>query len=83
MRTFITATAMLATLGSGAALAQGVPPGFAAWQSGWPRFIESQRGQSVSPSEASTTRDKARTMASRRNGPAPVASNTQGTHRGS
>jgi len=82
MRKITTAAALLAALGSGAALAQGLPPGSAAWQSGWPSSTGSQRGQSVSPGEASTTRDEARTMTARGHGPAPVASNTQGTHRG-
>ena len=83
MRKITTAAAVLTALGSGAALAQGLPPDFATWQSGWPSFIESQRGQSVSRGEASTTRDETRAMAARGNGPALVTSNTQGAHRGS
>jgi hypothetical protein len=34
MKTIATA-ALLTAIGSGAALAQGAPPGFAPWQSGW------------------------------------------------
>ena len=83
MKKITTIAALLTALGGSAAMAQGLPPGSAAWQSGWPNFIETQREQAMSPGEAGTTRSATRVMGARRNESIPVAGNTQDTHRGS
>ena len=45
MRTIMTTAILLAALGSGVARAQGLPPGYGAWQSGWRGDVEAQQAQ--------------------------------------
>ena len=45
LKSVAAAAALLTAIGSGAALAQGLPPGFGSWQSTWPSHIESRQAQ--------------------------------------
>jgi hypothetical protein len=72
-----TIAAALAVLGSGAALAQGAPPGFAPWQSGWPGFVQAHPSQETSDREGSVTRSEDRSLIARRSGSVPVRATAQ------
>ncbi len=78
MKKIATAVALLTALGSGAALAQGAPPGYAPWHSGWPSYIETHQAPAMSAHRATTTR--ADQLAAARS--VPVAGNPQGNRRG-
>ncbi len=73
----IAAAALLTTIGSGAALAQGAPPGSAPWQSSWPSYVEQHQMQTMAASRATTTRPGGNAVAARRGGSVPVAGNAQ------
>jgi hypothetical protein len=80
MKKIAIAAALLTMIGSGAALAQGAPPGSASWHSGWPSFIESQR---MNARRATTPRPDHRGAATENSGSVPVAGNAQNTYRSS
>ncbi len=81
MKIAITVAALLTAVGSGAALAQGAPPGFAPWQSGWSSYIEPHQAPVRSARGASTMRSDRSAAAARQNGSVPVAGNGQSIHR--
>jgi hypothetical protein len=51
MRKIAIAAALLSAIGSGAALAQGCPPG-GAWRSGWPGYPGTGRAQTMATHQA-------------------------------
>ncbi len=81
MKKIATATALLTAIGSGTVLAQGVPPGFAPWHSGWPSTTESRQAPAMNARRATTPRPESRTATTRNGGPIPVAGNAQNTYR--
>jgi hypothetical protein len=74
----IAIAALLTALGSGAALAQGAPPGSPSWHSGWPGVTELRQAQAMNARKPTTTRPD-QFAASRS---VPVAGNPQATRRG-
>lgn len=82
MKEIITVAALLATIGSGAALAQGTPPGYAPWQSSWPDYVKSLQANPMSAHTAVAARPNSRPALARNGVPIPVAGNTQGHSRG-
>ena len=74
MKKVVTAAALLTVLGTGAALAQGAPPGSVPWQSGWPGYVASRQVQAMSPrNETQKPADSSVVARTRR--PIPVAGN--------
>ncbi len=71
MKKITTVAALLSAIGSGAALAQGAPPGFA-WHSGWPSHIQSQQVFAMNARKATTTRPDSRTEVTRNAGSFPT-----------
>ncbi|MBV8704930.1 MAG: hypothetical protein JO118_14615, partial [Acetobacteraceae bacterium] len=47
MKRIMTTAILLAALGSGVARAQGLPPGYGAWQSGWRGDAEAQQARAM------------------------------------
>ncbi len=74
----IATAALFVALGSGAALAQGAPPGSPSWQSGWPSAGDVHQAQAMAAHRATTARTNQ--FAATRS--VPVAGNAQGTRRG-
>ncbi len=81
MKKIAFAAVVLTVLGSGAALAQGIPCGIGAWQSGWPGPAGSHREQAMSAPKASTASPDTRNAA-RQSLSVPVAGNAQGYRKG-
>jgi hypothetical protein len=81
MRKITTFAALLTAFGGGAALAQGAPPGFVPWHSGWLGSAESRPGQAMSAPMPGTTRSDSRDMTARNNGSVPVAGKAPSTYR--
>jgi hypothetical protein len=48
MKKIAIAAALLTAIGSGAALAQGAPPGSPSWNDSWPGTVPSYQGRAVS-----------------------------------
>jgi hypothetical protein len=70
----IVTVAAFTVIGTGAALAQGTPPGSVPWQSGWPAYVASRQVQAMSPrKEAPRPADSSVVARVRR--PIPVAGN--------
>jgi hypothetical protein len=78
MKKIVTAAALLTLIGSGAALAQGAPPSFVPWQSGWHGAVAA----SQAPGTATAERPDSRTVLARSGGSVPVAGNLQSRSRG-
>ncbi|MBV8616608.1 MAG: hypothetical protein JOY66_22945 [Acetobacteraceae bacterium] len=72
--------ALLAALASGSALAQGLPPGFGNWQSGWPGYANARPGPEAA---APKTRSDNRGAVARKSDGVPIAGNFHGARRGS
>ncbi len=81
MRRIVTA-ALLTAIGSGAALAQGNPPGYGPWQSGWPAYVKSLQANPMTADTAVAARPNSRPALARNGVSVPVAGNTQGHLRG-
>ncbi len=79
----IAIAAAFTVIGGAAALAQGAPPGFVPWHSGWPSFIEAQQMRGTSVGRASMPPPGARATATRNGRSVFAASNAQSHHRGS
>jgi hypothetical protein len=82
MRTIMTAAALLAAVGGAAAMAQGLPPGYGAWQSGWHGAAEARQAQAVRAPQAAKTRPQGRATVARNSDSVPLAGNAQGAVRG-
>jgi hypothetical protein len=72
MKKIATIVALFTAVGSGAALAQGAPPGFAPWHSGWPGYVESHQAPGTSAALATTRRQAPATPVARNGSSAPV-----------
>ncbi|MBV9117872.1 MAG: hypothetical protein JOY63_10985 [Acetobacteraceae bacterium] len=68
---------LLTALAGGSALAQGLPPGFGNWQSGWPGYANARPSPEMATAKA---RSDNRQTAARNSRGVPVAGNAQGTH---
>jgi hypothetical protein len=75
------AAALLTAIGGGAALAQGTPPGFGPWQSGWPSYVESHQAHAANAGKATTAHPGGRAAMARNGEPAPFAGNAQDSQR--
>ncbi len=82
MKKIATAAVLLTAIGSGAALGQGAPPGYAAWQSSWPGYAKSLPSPATSARTTITAPPNGRTAFARNGMPVPVAANVQGNARG-
>jgi hypothetical protein len=82
MRTIMTTAVLLTAIGGGAATAQGLPPGYGAWQSGWRGAAEAQQAQAVRAPQTAKTRPEGRAAVARNSGPMFLAGNAQGASRG-
>jgi hypothetical protein len=76
MTKIATAAALLLAISSGAALAQGAPPGFTPWHSSWTGNTELQQPMSARQPSKAPAHQFAATKS------VPVAGNPQGTRRG-
>ena len=81
MRTIMSTAILLAAFGGGA-LAQGLPPGYGAWQSGWRGAGEAQQAQARRAPHTAKTRPEGRVAVARNSGSVSLAG-TQGAPRGS
>lgn len=79
MRKIMTAAALLTAIGSGAALAQGAPPSFVPWQSGWHTAAALSQAPALG---TMTARPGSRAVLARIGGSVPVAGNPQSRSRG-
>lgn len=61
----MTTAILLAALGSGIAMAQGLPPGYGAWQSGWRGGAEAQQAQALHAPQAAKARPDGRATLAR------------------
>jgi DNA-binding beta-propeller fold protein YncE len=77
MKRLMTTAAVLTLLGSGAALAQGLPPGYGAWHSGWSAYVQSQQAQ-LNARNAATHQGQAVTRNEQARSNAPLAANPEG-----
>ncbi|HJS83879.1 MAG TPA: hypothetical protein VJ779_00270 [Acetobacteraceae bacterium] len=82
MKTIMTTAALLTVLGGGVALAQGAPPGYGNWQSGWRGAAEAQQAQAMAAPRANTTRPNDRAALARNSGSASLAGEAQRAYRG-
>ncbi|HJS88258.1 MAG TPA: hypothetical protein VJ779_22635 [Acetobacteraceae bacterium] len=55
MKKIATAAALLLAIGSGAALAQGAPPGSPSWNDSWPGIAEAPQARAVNTHKANET----------------------------
>jgi hypothetical protein len=77
LKSIAAAAALLAASGSGAALAQGLPPGFDLYQSSWPNYVESHQAHAASVGGTITTHANGSASIARNNESASVADNIQ------
>jgi hypothetical protein len=82
MKTIMTTAALLAAIGSAAATAQGLPPGYGAWQSGWHGSAEAQQAQAMRAPQAAKTRSDNRATLAQNSFFFPLALNAKGDSRG-
>jgi hypothetical protein len=82
MRKIMTAAALLTVIGGGAALAQGAPPGFGPWQSGWRGAAEAQQAQAMRAPPAAKTRPEGRAAVARSSGSMSLAGDAHAGYRG-
>jgi SnoaL-like polyketide cyclase len=82
MKTIVITAILLAALGSGVAMAQGLPPGYGAWQSGWRGGAEAPQAQAMRAPQRAKTRPEGRVAVARNSGSVSLAG-TQGAPRGS
>ena len=73
MKRIMTTAILLAALGSGVAMAQGLPPGSGAWQSGWRGNAEAQQAQATRAPQAAKTRPDGRAALVRSSDPMSLA----------
>ena len=73
--------ALITEIGGGAALAQGAPPGFSPWQSGWPGYVESHQAHARNAHGATAAHPGGRAAVAKNSQPAPLAGNTQDSRR--
>jgi hypothetical protein len=78
MKTIMTTAVLLAALGGGSAMAQGLPPGYGAWQSGWRGNAEAQQAQALHAPQAAKTRPDGRAALARNSFFFPLALNAKG-----
>ena len=81
MKRIMTTAVLLAALG-GDAMAQGLPPGYGAWQSGWRGNAEAQQAQAGRAPQTAKTRPDGRAALARNRGPMSLAGDAQGASRG-
>ena len=82
MRTIMTTAVLLTAIGGGAATAQGLPPGYGAWQSGWRGNAEAQQAQALHAPQAAKTRPDGRATLARNSFSFPLALAAKGASRG-
>ena len=75
------AAALLTATGGGAALAQGSPPGFGPWQSGWPDYLVSHQPRATDARGPAAAQPGGRATVAKNGEPAPVAGNAPATRR--
>ncbi len=56
MKKIAIAAALLSAIGSGAALAQGAPPGSPSWNNSWPGIVELYQARAVNAPKTTTAR---------------------------
>jgi hypothetical protein len=81
MKRIVTTAILLAALGGGA-MAQGLPPGYGAWQSGWRGNAEAQQAQALHAPQAAKTRPDGRATLARNSFFFPLALAAKGASRG-
>jgi hypothetical protein len=83
MKRVMTAAALLTLLGSGAAMAQGLPPGYGGWHSGWAAYVQSQQAQLNARNATHQGHAGTRNEQARNDAPGPLSANPAGTRLGS
>ena len=81
MKRIMTTAVLLAALGGGA-MAQGLPPGYGAWQSGWRGDTEAQQAQARRAPQTAKTSPEGGAAVARNRGPMSLAGDAQGASRG-
>jgi len=77
MKRIMTTAVLLAALGGGGAMAQGLPPGYGAWQSGWRGDAEAQQAQARRAPQAVKTSTEGGTAVARNSGSMSLAGDAQ------
>ena len=80
-RIMITAV-LLVAFGGGGALAQGLPPGYGAWQSGWRGNAEAQQAQARRAPQMAKKSPEGGAAVARNRGPMSLAGDAQRASRG-
>jgi len=78
MKRIMTTAILLAALGGGAAMAQGLPTGYGAWQSGWHGGAQAQ---AMRARPAARTRFESRAAAPQSSGPISLAGDAHAAYR--
>ncbi len=82
MKTIVIAAALLTAIGSGAALAQGAPPGSASWQSASVGTTGARQAPAMNARRATMPRPARPTALGRNGRSIPVAGYVQGRYEG-
>ncbi|MBV9775846.1 MAG: hypothetical protein JO143_02235 [Acetobacteraceae bacterium] len=81
MKRIMTTAFLLAALGGGTAMAQGLPPGYGAWQSGWRGGAQAQQAQAMRARPAARTRFESRAAVPQSSGPISLAGDAHAAYR--
>ena len=81
MKRIMTTAVLLAALGGGA-MAQGLPPGYGAWQSGWRGDTEAQQAQARRVPQTAQRSPEGGVAVARNRGPMSLAGDAQRASRG-